>query len=1275
MRRCLLLPALALLLALTARAETGLGRHKKVYAVPVSGAVTIDGKLDEWDLSGQIEMFVMSETKEMQSAKFALMYDSEAVYLGAELRDPSPMMNRQDPAVNGNRGWDADSCQFRLVIDPTVGYPANFSKLVSGIKVDPGSGRLAHLTLWYYTDAKQPVLQIHHGMDYTLPRPEWAPHGVVPAGLFSAVYLPAADGRGYTFEYRIPWSTLGATKPFAGGDLAAGTVQFNWSRADGLKTAGGSAWCYDVMAGPGFPYQATACWGKIIFSATGKLPRELVEEGVPPELPLPLTFCYDVPRDSEVSIALFDAEGTVVRTLVAQSKRRAGENLERWDGFGENGKPLPAGDYIWKGLHHEPVTTKYVMSVHNSGQPGYPTDDNKGGWGGDHDSPTSVCAAGDAMLLSWRGCELGWGIIKTDLKGRKQWGSKHGAMHLASAGDRFFAAGGHGFQPSPAVMVFDLADGRPLNFGNGKPELAAPTAEELKDGEVTGLAVLGRFVIVAYGPRNLVAAYHVQSGNLLFTVPVTAPGALAAATDGSLVAVAGGKGLVRLTLDAEKLKLFDFEAADAKVVDGATLCRVTPIVADQLTDPRGLAVGADGAIYVAQGGDRQQVAVFGADGKALRTLGKAGGRPRLGRYEADGMLEPGGIAMAKDGRLWVAETLDFPKRHSVWDPATGALSQEFFGGSAYFGWLWMDPQRPDEVYCHNVRWKVDLDKGTWTPHSTIWRATAPNVVKESNPNGYAGHLRVITAKNGRQYAFGQADYGPVLYRAEGDLFKPFAAVIRLVRPGGYSPTGASYALLFDDPKTYPDGMYWWQDANHDQTIQTTEVTRPDQNASSAFNWLDADLNAWCDGGFVLRPTSIDEQGQPHYDYAQRQAIPFKGQNGNATSLYTDDEGYIYTLSGSTFARFTPDWKPLWTYRDLVPWAKALGLPMVTPGKLHGLTMPLTVAGDFTGAVTYFNPYHIFTRDGIYVAMLTRDGRAGGLGPDVIATESIQGQLVKPAGMNRYFLLAGAQDGRITEVFGLDTVERLPGGTYTHTPEMVAAAIAARQAYDQVLAKSRRLEIVRGKAGLKDAPPITKRVDERRSFEVRAAYDATHLYLAYDVTSPAKLVSAAPDQKLLFKGGNCLDLQLATNPAAAADRKTPAPGDLRLLVTRQGKATVAMLYQPKVAGFTGEPTVFRSPTGTESFDRIVALADVKLEYKETPAGFTATVSVPLATLGLKLQPGQDMRLDLGYLFGNAEGTQTAARAYWCNNGFSANVTYDIPNESRLEPALWGTATVE
>ena len=91
------------------RADSGLARHKSMFAVPVPGKVAIDGKLDDWDLSGQVEMYVISETKKTQSAKFAIMYDKEAIYLGADIRDPSPMMNRHDPKVEGHLGWDADA--------------------------------------------------------------------------------------------------------------------------------------------------------------------------------------------------------------------------------------------------------------------------------------------------------------------------------------------------------------------------------------------------------------------------------------------------------------------------------------------------------------------------------------------------------------------------------------------------------------------------------------------------------------------------------------------------------------------------------------------------------------------------------------------------------------------------------------------------------------------------------------------------------------------------------------------------------------------------------------------------------------------------------------------------------------------------------------------------------------------------------------------------------------------------------------------------------------
>ena len=85
-----------LCIATVLHADNGRGRHQKIYLVPTPGKMAIDGKFDDWDLSGQITICVMDETAEMQSAKFAMMYDAGALYLSAIVRDPSPLMNRHD---------------------------------------------------------------------------------------------------------------------------------------------------------------------------------------------------------------------------------------------------------------------------------------------------------------------------------------------------------------------------------------------------------------------------------------------------------------------------------------------------------------------------------------------------------------------------------------------------------------------------------------------------------------------------------------------------------------------------------------------------------------------------------------------------------------------------------------------------------------------------------------------------------------------------------------------------------------------------------------------------------------------------------------------------------------------------------------------------------------------------------------------------------------------------------------------------------------------------
>jgi hypothetical protein len=1227
MSRFLLIGLILALCATLALADAGRGRHKRVYVVPTPGKVTVDAKLDDWDLSGRIWIYVQQETAEMGSAHYAMMYDAEALYISGEVRDPSPMLNRYDPKVNPELAWSADVCQIFLSLDPALGYPIKFSSL-QGSEEMFNNSPVGTLYLWYYTDRQEPSLAFFRGMRFTKPaRPELGANGAIDPRHFQAAYRKTDDGQGFLFEYRIPWTTLGMKTTPKAGDLLAGVVCVFWSDSTGLKT-GGAGWAYDVMATPGFPWQETGTWGKIILSEKGHLPRAVVEEDVAPEKPLPLTFPFTMPRDGETSIALLDADGRPIRHVVTQGQFKGGPTTVRWDGMDDAGKPLAAGTYRWQGIHHAPITTKFLLSVHNSGQPPYKKEDGTGGWGADHSHPTGVCASGDDMFLLWAGGESGWGLIRTDLQGKKRWGINHGGVDVASDGKQVYLLEGH------AVVIRGYGDGRTLNFGNGKPKLDPPAGDG--DARATGIAYAAGSLYVAYGGRNLVGIYAVPAGTLTGTWGVPAPGRLTVHADGRLLAISQGQVVV-------------------VGKDG-----VTALITTNLEAPVSLSTDAQGLIYVANRGTLQNVSVYDAAGNYLRSLGKAGGRPRLGRYEAGGMLEPGGIAVDKLGRLWVAETLDSPRRHSVWDTRNGRLVKDYFGGSEYSTGVTMDPRHPDEVYCHNVLWQVDLDKGTWAPKSTLWRGEDPNM--PGVPGTIAGTgppFHVFTATNGKQYAWSLTP--PTLWRREGDTLRPLLQTFHLFH-------GTRYPALQEfQKKNGNHNSRFWQDTNRDMKVQFDEFGA---SKMQQFRWVDADLNLYASSGQRLKPVRIERDGTPVYDFSAPEKLPI----GSGSDIWVDPHDrslYTVGVKGTGIARWSPEGTLLWNCPKVTGWHGSLNLPPAKPGEIWGVTDPLGVAGEITGVMTYFGPVNLFTRDGLFVAQIM-NGKQGWV--DRLLCESFYGNLVRLAN-GRTLLLAGDQDGRVTEVLGLETIKRFDGA-YTLTETEVTAAASAKADYERQKALAKPLNIVRGKAQLAQAPTVGKAVDATRAFRARAAYDETHLYLQYEIDSPAELVNAHPDPQTLFRGGNCLDLQLATDPAADPKRKTPAPGDLRLLVTRQEKKPVAVLYRPKVKGVAGEPIVLISPVAKESFDAIEVVSEkVGLEYKARTGGFTATVTVPLALLGWQPQPGTTVRLDLGYIFGVPTGNLTERRGYWSNNGFAANVVNDIPHESRLEPAEWGTAAVE
>ena len=220
---------------------------------------------------------------------------------------------------------------------------------------------------------------------------------------------------------------------------------------------------------------------------------------------------------------------------------------------------------------------------------------------------------------------------------------------MATDGKRFYTAGDADLAQLLGVRAYDLADGRPLNFGNGKSELPAPDGGDARVNGVTGLAYDGGMLYVSYQARDLIGIFDAASGALKDTLSVPAPGRLAVLPDKSLVVTSADKVLL--------------------VKDGT----VSTFADRHLEQPAGIAVDAGGKVFVANNGKLQNISVFAGDGKYLRAIGKTGGRPAMGHYDRNGMLSPGGIAVDGKGQLWVAESIDAPKRVSLWKTADGSL--------------------------------------------------------------------------------------------------------------------------------------------------------------------------------------------------------------------------------------------------------------------------------------------------------------------------------------------------------------------------------------------------------------------------------------------------------------------------------------------------------------------------------------------------------------------------------------------------------------------------
>ena len=1071
--------------------------------------------------------------------------------------------------------------------------------------------------------------------------------------------------------------------------------------------------------------------------------------------PIPIHFTLSEP--GYVSLVIDDAQGNRVRNLVSDTQFPAGSNTVFWDGSDDLGRDPDAalhgvyripthfvapGRYQVRGIVHKAIDLRYEFSVYTAGHPAWETPDGKGGWLTNHTAPMSALfvppdkAPGGKPLvfLGSYVSEGGSGLAWVDLDGHKQggrgwiggawtaapflardagpqadsniyayvaatWGDDKGKGDaLAKSVLRITGLTSHG---DKAAMTY--------SFDMGQKPADRTAASALWRQQTGGFAVRNGVAVVSLYLLDKLLFADLSTGKVLGESPLASPRGVAFDLQGNLLALSG-KRLVRYSIPAGAMQPEQLAAPQV-------------LTAENLEDPVGIATDAEGNIYVSDRGNSNQVKVFSAAGKFLRSIGHAGPLGD-GPYDSLHMNNPRGVAVDSNQHLWVAEEDFQPKRVSMWT-LDGQLIKAFYGPSEYGGGGSLDPVDKTKFYYHSMEFKLDWKAGTDTLTSVLHRPakddlplprfSTPDTVLYSNGHRYFDNSYLAYPSNGVSIA--------LLYLDSGGLIRPVAAFGRandwsLLQDKAFQPLLPAGTSL-SGPPSKDQLIFTWSDTNNNGKVDPEEVTFLKANSGSITVMPDLAMVDSLVDGKAMRylPARVTAAGVPVYDLHAGQVVAEgaqpKGSDGGGQALYSP-EATVLTTAPLPFSRDgvggVDSQGHRWSYPSLWPGLHPGHSAPVPdrPGELEATTRLLGgfvhPAGSDAGALWGINgnngQMYIFTADGFYITQLFQDVRVGKPWSLQQAQRNMLLNDVSPHDENFFPSLTQTSDGNIyiddggrtsiVRVDGLGSVHRLPASTIEVTKADLQSAqdyVKHSEAARQQKTGQQSLEVgIRSGAApalgdlfelLKNAQwatidsRITKVGWNSKPDVAEAAITVAdgRLFAAFRTNEPNLLRNSGAVANAPFKSGGALDLMIGTNANANPKRETPVAGDMRLMVYQVNGQAKAMLYRAVVPG-TANPVPFSSPWRTIMLDSVEDVSDkIELQAMTGDKAGSFAFSIPLDILGLKATAGEKIKADIGILRGN--GVQTVQRVYWSNK--ATGITSDVPSEAELTPSLWGEWT--
>ncbi len=817
--------------------------------------------------------------------------------------------------------------------------------------------------------------------------------------------------------------------------------------------------------------------------------------------PVPIRFTLEQP--GVVTLVIDDAEGNRIRNLISETPFGAGEHVVEWDGLDDHtpvqvdaqpvfrfeGEPVGPGRYVVRGIVRDEIALRYEMPFYTAGNPPWDTRDGRGAWLQDFGPAVAVASLpGEApKMLIGSGVGEAFGIVWTDLAGQRLAGLRGVSAGGGWAGAELLAHDG-GPQADAAVSAYvgnNWQGGFEIEAMRQSPPVGAyhnavrtmsmalwgagrKVYRSGEDSWLAGLAARDMTVVAAVGSRNKLIVIRDESkhnfglrhgnptvpanfsGTVVTEIDLASPRGLAITADGASLLAISGQRVVR----------FPFPRMDQPPV---------PVISEGLNDPRHIALDADGNIYISDPGVHQ-VHVFSPQGRRLRSIGEPGG-PQRGPYNEQRMANPQGIAISADGRLWVAEASEFPRRISLWE-RDGRFVKALYGNANYGGGGMLDAGDRNRGYISQgggaLQLRLDWEKGESHVEKILWLPGEQTLPRLSYHIPYARVMGHAVYRGGRRFlsnAYSTAAGGGnhsdntiTLWREDDRGLPVLAAslgsanmwdVLKQPAFAGRWPEGLNPNSDF--------ALYSWSDLNGNGQVDPEEVqivANPEWRRLGNPNTftLGEDLAIVDSLGNRYRPVRFTTAGTPVYDLeASDNIFPEARPTGTTGGGHVLDGG-----DGWAVTTWSPRTMPVGyvagAWDGVVRWryparaignhaGYAVGAP-AKPGELVALSSlagrPFTPRGTeerLWSMVGLKGNVYLMTTDGLFVATLFRDYRQAQAGPDkaergvalnhmTLGDDAWTTTLTQSSDGGVY-IVGGHDSTWVTRVEGLESIRRLP----------------------------------------------------------------------------------------------------------------------------------------------------------------------------------------------------------------------------------------------------------